>query len=1092
MVHHVTGRHPNSHYLDNTNSTVRDEINLAFNLEANVYFIAVDNSINRIGLGNGRRVAGVGGRQRKNGGFVLVSGKFDFALAAHELGHAFGLEHDFHNDAYIMSYGWETINTDGQLSTCHAEYLSVHPYFNLNTSIEEGEPPTIELISSPLYPAGAQSIPVRFKVNDSDGLHQLILFVTTIEPHSAAGFLEVKACWGLEGDRDTVVPFNYDGVIPSDGLMNLSHSVIHPISVEAVNKNGDVGYASFGLVEISPHHIATLAGHTDQVGSVSFSSDGNTLATGSWDGTVKLWDVMTQQDIATLRSEGDRLSFSSDGETLATGSWDGTVKLWDVTTQQEIDTLPGHTDQVDSVSFSRDGSTLATGARDGTVKLWDVAARQEIDTLTGHTDQVDSVSFSSDGSTLATGSWDGTVKLWDVATHRNIGTLPHGTGVNSVVFSPVDATLLATGARDGTVKLWDVTTQQDIGTLPGHTNQVNSVLFSRDGGTLISGSWDRTVKLWDMTTRTNFATLPHRDRLHSVAFSSDGRTLASGTIAGTVELWDMSWLMGARLELTTEINILDPNLRAAIVAASELPPNTPILRGHLQALTDLDVFGTSISNLTGLEGATNLRKLYLWDHSISDISAVSGLTLLTTVHLSQNSISNISAVAGLTNLKHLSLSNNNVSDISSVSGLTQLNLLHLHGNSISDISAVAGLTNLTDLNLNINNVSDISAVSGLTNLRKLHLWNNSISDISALVANTGLGTGDTVVVQRNPLSYQSIHTHIPILEKRGVEIYFDNIAQPALLKISGDNQTGASFVPLPQPFVVEAQDENGSMLAGISVTFTVVAGGGTLSVMNTRTDPNGRAQSTLILGPNLGTNTVQVSAAGIEVPATFHAVSDMEAPPTIADVNNDGSVNVLDLIVIASSLGQSGYNSADVNGDRVVTVLDLILAAGMFEGAAAAPAAHPQVPETLTAVEVQGWLTDAKSLEDKDPVMKRGIVVLEQLLVSLTPTETELLANYPNPFNPETWIPYRLAKDAFVTLTIYDPSGHVVRTLEVGHRIASAYENRSKAIYWDGKNGLGESVASGVYFYTLSAGRYGLSVPHRSDYSATRKMVILK
>ena len=114
--------------------------------------------------------------------------------------------------------------------------------------------------------------------------------------------------------------------------------------------------------------------------------------------------------------------------------------------------------------------------------------------------------------------------------------------------------------------------------------------------------------------------------------------------------------------------------------------------------------------------------------------------------------------------------------------------------------------------------------------------------------------------------------------------------------------------------------------------------------------------------------------------------------------------------------------------------------------------------------------------------MQRGILVLQQLLVALTPTETALLPNYPNPFNPETWIPYRLAEDGFVTLTIYDLGGQVVRTLNVGHRIASAYESRSKAIHWDGRNALGEEVASGVYFYHLSAG----------DYSATRRMVILK
>ena len=195
---------------------------------------------------------------------------------------------------------------------------------------------------------------------------------------------------------------------------------------------------------------------------------------------------------------------------------------------------------------------------------------------------------------------------------------------------------------------------------------------------------------------------------------------------------------------------------------------------------------------------------------------------------------------------------------------------------------------------------------------------------------------------------------------------------------------------------------------------------------------------------------------GIEVSVTFHAISDTESPPITADVNNDGSVNILDLILIASDLGNTGTNlAADVNGDGVISILDLVLVAGMFDGAAAAPSAQPQVPETLTAVEVQGWLTDARALQVRDPIMKRGFAVLEQLLVSLTPRETKLLANYPNPFNPETWIPYRLAEDAFVTLTIYDLNGQVVRTLDVGHRIAAVYENRSKAIYWDGRNEIG-------------------------------------
>ena len=172
----------------------------------------------------------------------------------------------------------------------------------------------------------------------------------------------------------------------------------------------------------------------------------------------------------------------------------------------------------------------------------------------------------------------------------------------------------------------------------------------------------------------------------------------------------------------------------------------------------------------------------------------------------------------------------------------------------------------------------------------------------------------------------------------------------------------------------------------------------------------------------------------------------------------------------------------DVNRDGIVDLLDLVFVAGMFGDAAAAPSAHPQASEILTAAAVRGWLTDVRALDIRDPIMERGIVMLQQLLVSLTPTETELLANYPNPFNPETWIPYRLAEDALVTLTIYDGAGQVVRTIDVGHQTAAAYESRSNAIYWDGRNEIGEPVASGVYFYHLSAG----------NFSATRKMLILK
>ena len=788
-----------------------------------------------------------------------------------------------------MSYGpgWN------RLSACHAEYLSVHPYFNLNTPTEERERPTIELISPRLYPAGSQSVPVRLKVNDSDGLHQLLLYVTSIELHSAAGFYEVKVCRGLGGDRDTVVLFDYDGVIPSDDSASLSNPVVHPMSVEVVDTDGNVGRTHFVLFSEALEPLTKISG--DNLQGLP-----NT--------------PLPMPFVVELRDLNDGFPRYEVWVTFTVTAGGGTLGVTRTMTDEN----------------GRAESTYTLGPNLGT----------------------NIVSVSAAG-----------------------------------IEQPVTFNAVAEAAVD----------------------------------------------------------------------------------------------------------IPDSNLRSAVEIALGVASGAPLVSSDMEALTHIFAPNANISDLTGLERATNLISLrlegayvgnrFVNSSSVSDLSPLAGLTRLEELDLWVNSVSDLSALTGLTNLTRLGLVGNNISDVSVLAGLTNLESLFLDGNTISDISPVAGLINLTHLGLDGNTISDISSVADLTNLRWMRLNNNNISGLSPLVANTGLGKGDEIYVRGNPLSYLSIHTHIPILQSRGITVESDNRVHPALLKISGDDQTGAVFASLSQPFIVEAQDANGSALAGVSVTFAVTGGSGTLSIKSTTTNENGRAQSTLILVPNLGTNTVQVSAAGIESTATFYAIADTELPPMTADVNNDGSVNVLDLVVIASELGNTGINLAvDVNGDGVVSILDLVLAAGMFEGAAAAPSAHPQVPETLTAVEVQGWLTDARALEVRDPIIKRGFAVLEQLLISLTPRKTELLANYPNPFNPETWIPYRLAEDANVTLTIYDSSGQVIRTLNLGHRIAAVYENRSKAIHWDGRNNVGERVASGIYFYTLTTG----------EYSATRRMVILK
>jgi len=204
--------------------------------------------------------------------------------------------------------------------------------------------------------------------------------------------------------------------------------------------------------------------------------------------------------------------------------------------------------------------------------------------------------------------------------------------------------------------------------------------------------------------------------------------------------------------------------------------------------------------------------------------------------------------------------------------------------------------------------------------------------------------------------------------------------------------------------------------------------------------------------------------------------------PLRKDVNQDGVVNLLDLVRVASYFRQRVEGKVDVNQDRVVNVVALVKVAGALGNAAGAPAAYRDREVAPTRAEVQQWLTQARQLNLTYAVSQRGILFLEQLLAALTLTETVLLPNYPNPFNPETWIPYQLPEAADVTLTIYAANGAVVSTLALGHKPVGIYQRLSRAAYWNGRNTQGEPVASGVYFSTLSAG----------DFTATRKMLIRK
>ncbi len=224
------------------------------------------------------------------------------------------------------------------------------------------------------------------------------------------------------------------------------------------------------------------------------------------------------------------------------------------------------------------------------------------------------------------------------------------------------------------------------------------------------------------------------------------------------------------------------------------------------------------------------------------------------------------------------------------------------------------------------------------------------------------------------------------------------------------------------------------------------------------------------------------SSTGDNVPAGPHEIQIIVEERLITgDVNRDGVVSILDLILVAQQLGKRvpADSPVDVNGDGVVSILDLIL---VSQGIAGSPAAPAVGTDSVDAATIQAWIAQAQLEDDGSHPFKQGIENLQKLLASLIPEETALFANYPNPFNPETWIPYQLAGSAAVTLTIYDLNGKMIRRLAVGHQAAGMYRSRSRAVYWDGRNQLGEPVASGLYFYTLIAG----------EFSGTRRMLILK
>jgi len=349
---------------------------------------------------------------------------------------------------------------------------------------------------------------------------------------------------------------------------------------------------------VSPQRI--LAGHVRGVSSVAFSPDGRRAATGSDDGSAKVWDAATGQELFTLAGHAGfvlGVAFSPDGRKIVTaaGPWGGgrnpgEVRVWDAATGRLLHRLQGHAYCAWSAAFSPDGRRVVSGGGDwaygpGEAKVWDVDAGREVLSLAGKMGTVRSVAFSPDGRHIVTGSFDRTAKVWDASTGRELLTVkalagdvrgvafsPDGTRfgiaegdpgntasvfdtatgeallilrgheswVNCVAFS-ADGRRIVTGSADQTTRVWDAADARQLLTIKGHAGQVRGVAFSPDGGRVLTGSDDRTAMVWNAEQGQEMRSLRgHADFISSIAFSPDGKRIVTGSGDGTAKVWDVA------------------------------------------------------------------------------------------------------------------------------------------------------------------------------------------------------------------------------------------------------------------------------------------------------------------------------------------------------------------------------------------------------------------------------------------------------------------------------------------------------------------------------------------------------------------------
>ena len=882
---------------------------------------------------------------------------------------------------------------------------------------------------------------------------------------------------------------------------------------------GVAGFLTTGFAQTYDHHD-TLNEGTGLARALEFSPDGTLLASGGGS-NIYLHNPRTGMLQRTLRGHTATVmvvAFSPDGRMLASSSGDRTIKLWNPQTGRLIRTLRGHTNQIYAMAFSRTGQ-LASGGRDNTVRLWNT--QTGANRIIGrHGGWVLSVAFSRTGL-LASSSRDNTIRIWNATTGAQLRTLTgHTNFVTSVAFTATGDTLVS-GSRDNTIRIWNAATGGSaLQILRGHTDAVNSVAVSASG-TIASAGADETARLWNLQTGVRTATFDeHTDLVRVVAFSRDGGWLASGSVDGTVQVYQRS---GPGVTQVVEVpgtgggGTVNTPATGIQVTITPDPAGTNIEIGANISLTvkvSRDGQGLPFKQVT-LEATTDiperLTKVTGFDNLILDAETPTKATGIT---------DNKGEVKAALKVKPLA-----------TAGTFKLIAKVPEFNATRELSFTVG-TGADELADKVEISTPDTTVEP-----KAGSYNGRIPLTFRVISKTGTTlSGERIAVSEKTTSGRvasqleepnlttdgngQATTNLDLRDSSTGKIRVTAEVEGSNPRVSNNltitvKQTANNLSLSPsgsismtsghkRDIVATVTSKNGTKMPGVTVTFSESSSSLSFSPTSRKTNSSGRAETSLKTKGRTSGATVTVKASGISssksytvtvkpylttetLRKTFSSTKgswsfwdgwdldwedtdyrfDFSGPVvryTInrwasgADKNNvrllshDFSDDYDDEVDVTVSILEHRWEPNEI---RITVEAQVETVADSFP---AAPALDPQFrPET-----------------DPLPTFWQDL--------SQVPEKTALLPNYPNPFNPETWIPYRLAEPAEVTLSIYSLNGNRVRTLALGHQPPGFYESRSRAAYWDGRNAIGERVASGVYFYTLTAG----------DFAATGKMLILK